>query len=152
MAKAKTPYDHLAKIADGKRFTRDEVQEVLDTGDEWVENLTVVFDKLEAIENFDFDIETEGLDEIGSGAFSGLSEAADRINDAKSKAEEIRGFIEEFTSNFEEFTGHADTWMDEDADKDDRADAREQMADAATEIRDRFDDLRGEGVDPEATP
>lgn len=135
----------LQRVAEGGRFTRDQVENLaaeLEDNKGYLETLSEHLDGLTSIELDEGTAET--LEQLG-GEFQGLADALATIDNAKTQAQEVKDAIELYVDHASTLINEWESWADEE-DRETRADYRESLVDSAAELEDARDALVSLGV------
>lgn len=133
----------LARIAEDGRFTKNDVQGLLD-------ELTSLISVLEG-HRFDLskfgDADLPDIDSLSSWKrFDELTEAFAAIEDAQEDIGDILAAIDELDSQLDTLRDNAEQWMDPDLEREERSYARDDLVSAAADLLETIDILHESGL------
>ncbi|MFI5776989.1 hypothetical protein [Nocardia sp. NPDC051570] len=153
MAKVKTSRDVLHAIAQEKRYTRDQVRDLVADMPSWEENAEAWEEPFEVLAGLSVpdDLNTDGLDDVhvDGQSFEGITEAFEQLIGFKTAATAIRDALGEIEGLCSSFRDCAETWVNDDGDNDpdDIAQAKEEMLGAAGALDEKLSELDDYNID-----
>ncbi|KZM71095.1 hypothetical protein AWN90_42035 [Nocardia terpenica] len=141
----------LYDIAQQKRVTRNQVNTLIADTHSWEENADTWKEPFDALADLEVpdDVNTDGLDDIhvDDQSFEDVAETLTQVSGVKQAATTIRDTLAEIEGLCFDFREHAEVWVDEDADREDRAEAKEQLQGAAESLNEKLSELDSYNID-----